>query len=271
MRSASAHRPSTEGSATRLTDRFPERDGFGPKLLMGSPVTVHLYGEDVDAAVALVVAASASASVTMPLAAMFWGRPLRQAGRPVRSPAGAADEPTRSEPRQGSGGDGTGRRLSEPPRPAAVPQAGRTARARDKRPVASAVSVRTAAQPVSIAAVGRSFRNSAPHATAKAGTTSTSAAASWLLAAGGHGQRLHAGQVALREVRRETVAQAGHDAGQHGEAGGAGVGARLNTGLTAGQAEQRRQSRHPSRRHAVRSEPVNESGAPERALQAVRI
>ena len=45
--------------------------GFGAKSLKGWPVTVHLYVENVDAAVEQAVAAGAK--ITMPLADMFWG------------------------------------------------------------------------------------------------------------------------------------------------------------------------------------------------------
>lgn len=58
-------------SVLMLTDEFPEWGGFGPKLLKGSPVTIHLYVEDVDASVAQAVAAGAK--VTMPVDDMFWG------------------------------------------------------------------------------------------------------------------------------------------------------------------------------------------------------
>src|SRR5712691_3888435 len=58
-------------SALMLTDEFPEWGGFGPKSLKGSPVTVHLYVENADAAVEQAVAAGAK--ITMPLADMFWG------------------------------------------------------------------------------------------------------------------------------------------------------------------------------------------------------
>ena len=58
-------------SALMLNDEFPEMGGFGPKSLKGSPVTIHLYVEDADAAVAQAVAAGAK--LTMPLADMFWG------------------------------------------------------------------------------------------------------------------------------------------------------------------------------------------------------
>jgi uncharacterized glyoxalase superfamily protein PhnB len=59
------------GSMLMLNDEFPEMGGFGPKSLKGSPVTVHRYVVDVDAAVAQAVAAGAK--VIMPLADMFWG------------------------------------------------------------------------------------------------------------------------------------------------------------------------------------------------------
>jgi uncharacterized glyoxalase superfamily protein PhnB len=44
---------------------------LGPQALKGSPVTLHLYVSDVDAAVSQAVAAGAR--VTMPVADMFWG------------------------------------------------------------------------------------------------------------------------------------------------------------------------------------------------------
>ena len=58
-------------SAVFLVDEFPEWGSFGPKALEGSPVTIHLYVEDVDAVVARAVAAGAK--VAMPVADMFWG------------------------------------------------------------------------------------------------------------------------------------------------------------------------------------------------------
>lgn len=54
-----------------LVDEMPEWGALGPKSLKGSPVTIHLYVQDVDAAVAQAVAAGAR--VTMPVADMFWG------------------------------------------------------------------------------------------------------------------------------------------------------------------------------------------------------
>lgn len=58
-------------SKVMLVDEFPDWGAFGPKSLKGSPVTMHLYVEDVDAFVAH--AAAAGAKITMPLQDMFWG------------------------------------------------------------------------------------------------------------------------------------------------------------------------------------------------------
>jgi uncharacterized glyoxalase superfamily protein PhnB len=54
-----------------LNDEFPEFGGFSPKALKGTPVTIHLYVENVDAAFAQAVAAGGK--VVMPVADMFWG------------------------------------------------------------------------------------------------------------------------------------------------------------------------------------------------------
>jgi PhnB protein len=58
-------------SAVMLVDENPEWDIVGPKSLKGSPVTIHLYVEDVDATVERAVATGAK--VTMPVEDMFWG------------------------------------------------------------------------------------------------------------------------------------------------------------------------------------------------------
>ena len=58
-------------SPIMLVDEFPEWGSFGPKALKGSSVTIHLYVEDVDAAVARAV--GAGAKITMPLEDTFWG------------------------------------------------------------------------------------------------------------------------------------------------------------------------------------------------------
>ena len=59
------------GSAVMLVDEFPQWNSLGPKALKGSPVTIHLYVEDVDACVKRAVAAGAK--ITMPLEDTFWG------------------------------------------------------------------------------------------------------------------------------------------------------------------------------------------------------
>ena len=59
------------GSSVMLVDENPMWGMLGPKSLKGTPVTIHLYAEDVDAFVARAVAAGAK--VTMAVADMFWG------------------------------------------------------------------------------------------------------------------------------------------------------------------------------------------------------
>lgn len=58
-------------SHVMLVDEFPDWGTLGPKTLKGSPVTIHLYVEDVDAVFAQAVAAGAT--VRMPLDDAFWG------------------------------------------------------------------------------------------------------------------------------------------------------------------------------------------------------
>ena len=58
-------------STLMLVDEMPEYGAFGPKALKGSPVTLHLFVPDVDAAVARAV--EAGARVVMPVADQFWG------------------------------------------------------------------------------------------------------------------------------------------------------------------------------------------------------
>ncbi|MFY0476816.1 VOC family protein [Achromobacter marplatensis] len=58
-------------SVLMLMDDFPEWGSLGPKALKGTPVTLHLYMNDVDAAMKQAVAAGAT--VAMPVADMFWG------------------------------------------------------------------------------------------------------------------------------------------------------------------------------------------------------
>ncbi len=58
-------------STIMLGDECPEWGALGPLALKGSPVTIHLYVEDVDAAFAQAV--GAGATVKMPVSDMFWG------------------------------------------------------------------------------------------------------------------------------------------------------------------------------------------------------
>ncbi|MBZ2206477.1 VOC family protein [Massilia soli] len=58
-------------SMIMLADEYPEWGSKSPKTLAGTPVTIHLYVEDVDAVFAQAVAAGATPA--MPVAEMFWG------------------------------------------------------------------------------------------------------------------------------------------------------------------------------------------------------
>jgi PhnB protein len=58
-------------SPVMLVDVFPEWGSVGPRSLNGSPVTIHLYVEDVDGFVERAVAAGAKR--TMPIEDTFWG------------------------------------------------------------------------------------------------------------------------------------------------------------------------------------------------------
>lgn len=58
-------------SPLMLFDEAPEWGSRGPQTLKGTPVILHLYVKDVDAAMAQAVAAGAT--VTMPATDMFWG------------------------------------------------------------------------------------------------------------------------------------------------------------------------------------------------------
>jgi uncharacterized glyoxalase superfamily protein PhnB len=58
-------------SKLMLVDEMPDWGVLGPKALKGSPVTIHIFVTDVDAAVEKAVAAGAT--VTMPVADQFWG------------------------------------------------------------------------------------------------------------------------------------------------------------------------------------------------------
>lgn len=69
-------------SALMLVDENPEWGMQSPLSLKGTPVVLHLYVEDVDAALARAV--DAGATLTMPAADMFWGDRYGQ----VRDPFG---------------------------------------------------------------------------------------------------------------------------------------------------------------------------------------
>ena len=58
-------------SVIMLNEEFPQMGCIGPKALGGSPVTLYLYFDDVDARFERAV--NAGAKVTMPLTDMFWG------------------------------------------------------------------------------------------------------------------------------------------------------------------------------------------------------
>jgi uncharacterized glyoxalase superfamily protein PhnB len=58
-------------SVVMLVDEYPEQGVRGPKALNGSPVTIHLYVDDVDAVYQRAIDSGAKA--TMPPTDMFWG------------------------------------------------------------------------------------------------------------------------------------------------------------------------------------------------------
>ncbi|MCI0429225.1 MAG: VOC family protein [Rhodospirillales bacterium] len=62
---------SINGSSVMLVDESPEYGMLSPKALNGTPVTLHLIVEDVDAFVERAV--TAGAAIVMPVADMFWG------------------------------------------------------------------------------------------------------------------------------------------------------------------------------------------------------
>jgi len=58
-------------ASVMLVDEMPEWGALSPKSLKGTPVTIHLYVEDVDTFVDRAV--KAGATVKMPVSDMFWG------------------------------------------------------------------------------------------------------------------------------------------------------------------------------------------------------
>ena len=59
------------GAAVMLVDEMPQWGSLGPLALKGSPVTIHLFVKDADAAAAQ--ALKAGATLMMPVADQFWG------------------------------------------------------------------------------------------------------------------------------------------------------------------------------------------------------
>jgi PhnB protein len=59
------------GACVMLVDEFPEMGAKAPTTLKGTPVTIHLMVDDVDAFTKRAV--KAGAKVVMPVADMFWG------------------------------------------------------------------------------------------------------------------------------------------------------------------------------------------------------
>ncbi len=59
------------GSSVMLVDEMPQWGALSPKSLKGTPVTIHLYVDDVDQFVDRAV--KAGATVKMPVDDMFWG------------------------------------------------------------------------------------------------------------------------------------------------------------------------------------------------------
>ena len=58
-------------STVMLVDESPDWGCHGPRSLKGSPVTLHLYVDDVDGVVTQAV--RAGAKITIPVDDMFWG------------------------------------------------------------------------------------------------------------------------------------------------------------------------------------------------------
>ena len=59
------------GAPIMLAEENPQWNSIGPKTLKGTPVTIHLYVENVDAFVDHAV--KSGAKITMPIQDMFWG------------------------------------------------------------------------------------------------------------------------------------------------------------------------------------------------------
>ena len=98
-------------SVLMLTDEMPEWGSLGPLALKGSPVVLHLYVPDADAAFAQAVAAGCT--VTLPIADMFWGDRYGQVVDPYGHRWSIATHLKDHDPR--ADGRGHVQDVSEPP------------------------------------------------------------------------------------------------------------------------------------------------------------
>ena len=89
-------------SVIMMNDEFPEMKCLGPRALGGSPVTLHLYVENVDAAFKRAV--DAGCTVMMPLEDAFWGDRYGKVDGPLWASMVAG------HPHQGPVGEGAGGR-----------------------------------------------------------------------------------------------------------------------------------------------------------------
>ena len=96
-------------SSVMLVDELPEWGSYGPKSLKGSPVTIHLHVEDVDAVVAR---ARRGCENHHARGRHVLGRSLRQTRRPLRPSMVGGHAPARCEPGTDAAGDAENGRLS---------------------------------------------------------------------------------------------------------------------------------------------------------------
>jgi PhnB protein len=79
-------------SRIMLADEHPEVQAFSPKTIGGSPISIHLYVDDVDAALERAVAAGAK--LIRPVADQFYGDRVGGGSR-TRSATAGSSRPTR--------------------------------------------------------------------------------------------------------------------------------------------------------------------------------
>jgi len=93
-------------SRIMLADEHPEVQAFSPKTIGGSPISIHLYVDDVDAALERAVAAGAK--LIRPVADQFYGDRVGGGRGPVRlplvhrDPQGGSDDGRDPPPRCGT-------------------------------------------------------------------------------------------------------------------------------------------------------------------------